>query len=487
MGGQRYSFGPFVLDLERGALLRDGVPIPAGNKATALLGALLAAENRAVAKHDLVDAAWPGIAVEESNLSVQIATLRKLLGPNPAGGEWITTVPRVGYRFAGTLDKSVASSLTSGAAPPALMVQRFISVTGDPEGDPLAAGITEDIVAALARFRWFSVIRQGADPHFVLTGSVRRSGSQVRISAQLVAAATGAHVWAEKYDAETADLFAVQDEIAARVAGAIEPELLRSDAAGADGGGSARDLVRRGTQLFHKVTRVTHHDARALFRKASNVDPTFIDAHIWRARVCGGLIAYRWTDDPVADAAEGIAAALTAIRLDEQNPYAHYGLAIVSIYAGNPAQGIRAAERAVEVNASFALGHLVLGMGRLCQGDANGAVGPLERGLELSPHDPQNFVWLNFLALARVFSDRAALALDAAQRVLKIRPDWRPGFETLVFCQATMGDWAEAHRSALHMQTLRDHPGDALGPFRSGNPTWASAMAEALRRATSDS
>src|SRR5262245_20692754 len=100
MGGQRYSFGPFVLDLDRGSLLRDGTPVPFGNKASALLATLLAADSRVVAKADLVEAAWPGIAIEESNLSVQIAALRKLLGPNPAGGEWITTVARVGYRFA---------------------------------------------------------------------------------------------------------------------------------------------------------------------------------------------------------------------------------------------------------------------------------------------------------------------------------------------------------------------------------------------------
>ena len=95
-------------------------------------------------------------------------------------------------------------------------------------------------------------------------------------------------------------------------------------------------------------------------------------------------------------------------------------------------------------------------------------------------------MWFNLLALARVFSGKAGLALDAAQRVLKIRPDWRPGFETLVFCQAAIGNRDEARRSAQHMQTLQAHPGDALGPFRSANPTWASEMADVLRRAGAD-
>jgi TolB-like protein len=479
MAGQRYSFGPYVLDLDRGALLRDGAPMAAGTKAIALLGALLTAADRVVAKADLLDAAWPGRAIEESNLSVQIAALRKLLGPHPAGGEWITTVARVGYRFAGTLDAPVVPG--SRSARSAVMVLPFNNVTGDRDGEPLAAGITEDIVAALARFRWFGVTRPGGAAKFVLSGSVRRSAEQLRISAQVVVADTGVLVWAEKYDLEAAELFAVQDEIAARVAGAIEPELLRSDAATADGGGSARDLVRRGTQLFHQVTRATHFEARALFREACRVDPAFADAQIWRARVSGGIIAYAWSDDSAADAAEGIAAALTAIRLDEQNPYAHYSLAIVSIYGGNLEQGTRAAERAVEVSPSFALGHLVLGLAWLFRGDPERATGALERGLELSPHDPQNFAWFNFLALARVFSGNAAAALDAAQRALKIRPDWRPGYETLVYCQTKLGKRDDARASAARMRVLDTTLGDALAPLRSGNPDWASEMAEALR------
>ena len=158
--------------------------------------------------------------------------------------------------------------------------------------------------------------------------------------------------------------------------------------------------------------------------------------------------------DAAADGAEGLAAALTAVRLDEQNPYAHYGLAIVSIYGGNLDQAKRAAERAIEASASFALGHLVLGMALLFSGDADAAVGALERGLELSPHDPQNFIWLNLLALARALSGDAAAGLEAAQQVVKVRPDWRPGFETLAYCQALLGRHDEARRSVRHLTAL---------------------------------
>lgn len=474
MGGHRYAFGAFVLDLDRGALLRDGAAVPIGSKAMALLGALVGAEHRSVAKADLLEVAWPGLAVEESNLSVQVAALRKLLGPHPAGGEWIATVPRVGYRF---VPDAPASARTT------VLVKTFANLGGTPEDDALAAGITEDIVTTLTRFRWFSVVRHGTGAHYQLTGGVRRPGQQVRVTAQLVDAATGAHLWAEKYDTGMTELLALQDEIAARVAGAIEPELLRSDASLAAGGRSARDRVREGTKLFHQVTRATHHEARALFREACRLDPAASEAHTWLARVSGGLLAYGWTDDPAATAAEGIQAGLTAVRLDEQDPYAHYGLAIVSIYGGNLPQGVRAAERAVELNASFALGHLVLGMALLFSGEAGEATAPLERGLELSPHDPQNFAWLNFLALARLFSGQHLPALDAAHRLLQARPDWRPGLETLLYCEAAMDRWDDARRTWQQLQAMSPPPGDTLAPLRSNNPAWASAMTAALSAA----
>ena len=480
MERQRYSFGPFLLDVDREALFRDGSPVVLGTRAFTLLKVLVGAGNREVSKQDLMDAAWPGTAIEESNLSVQVANLRRLLGPNAQGGEWIATAPRVGYRFAGEIERSVPM----GGAPsirPTVLVQSFVDVTGEENGAPLAAGITEDLVIALSRFRWFAVARQGTDAPYVLSGSVRRSGPRVRISAQLVSSATGTHVWAEKYDIEAADLFALQDELAARVAGAIEPELLRSESGRLIGDRSAPDLVRQGTLLFHKVNRDTHFEARALFRQACRLDPSLAEAHIWLARVSAGLLAYGWSDDSSADAAEGLAAALTAIRLDEQNPYAHYGLGVISAYAGKLEQARRAAERAIEASASFALGHLVLGMALLFSGEAGPAIAALERGLELSPHDPQNFAWLNMLALARALSGNASGGLDAAQQVVKIRPDWRPGFETLAYCQALLGRRDDARRSAMYLKALAQVPGDAIGPLRSSRPTWAGEIAEALR------
>jgi TolB-like protein len=216
MAGQRFGFGLFVLDMQRETLVREGRSIPVGHKGLALLHALVQAPTRSLSKIELMEAAWPGTVVEESNLSVQIAALRKLLGPQLDGREWITTVPRVGYKFIGDvqmLDQRTATKRLPGIDPlvatdrPSIAVLPLANVSGDKEQEYLADGLTEDIITALTRFRWFRVIgrnssfvykgrsvdtKQVADElgvQYVMEGSVRRSGEHVRISIQLVDAA----------------------------------------------------------------------------------------------------------------------------------------------------------------------------------------------------------------------------------------------------------------------------------------------------------
>ena len=293
MQARHLAFGPFVLDPEAGALLRKGEHVPLGYRAMRLLAAFLDRRGEVLTKSDLIDAAWEGAAVEEGNLSVQIAALRKLLGQSPEGGEWITTIPRVGYRFVASQqpDESSAGPDGEGAGPrrPSIAVMPFANVSGEPEQDYFADGITEDIITALGSYRWFFVIARNSsfayknssiDPkkiagelsvRYLLEGSVRKSGESVRISARLVDAATSAQIWAQRYDLEVAEVFAIQDEIAERVAGAIEPELLKTESSPASamhtGNMTAWDLVRQGTWRFHQVTRPMHVEARELFRK----------------------------------------------------------------------------------------------------------------------------------------------------------------------------------------------------------------------------
>lgn len=513
--GQSIAFGSCVLDLNSGILLREGRPVAVGNKGLLLLRALLRKPGETVTKPELMDAAWPEMAVEESNLSVQIAALRKLLGPAPNGGEWITTVPRVGYCFAGSLSSTDQVSQepqkrqAGFARKPTILVLPFKNIGEDHTQDYLVDGITEDIIVALTRFRWFSVIARNSsfalkeksvdaamrganvsgDPkiHYVVEGSVRKSDQRIRIAAQLIDADSATHVWAERYDLELTELFAIQDEIAERVAGAIEPELLKTEsvltAARHTGNMTAWDLVRRGTWHFHHVTRENHFKARELFRQACVLDPELPESHLWLGRVTAGMVAYGWSQAPNDDIYEGTEAALIAIRLDEKNPYAHYALAIVSAYGNALDRAIAAAERAIELTPSFALGHLVLGMARLFSGNAVEAVGPFERGLRLNPYDPQNFVWLNLLGLAHLFSGHPDRALESTLKAQKVRPVWRPIFETLASCYVALGRVEEARRTVVKMAKLDKPAGDALAPLLASNPSWREQRLAHLRDA----
>jgi TolB-like protein len=509
-----FAFGPFVLDKQRGRLLREGRPVAVSSKGLHLLEALLGSPGRVLTKTELMQAAWGDSAVEESNLSVQIAALRKQLGPTADGEDWITTIPRVGYRFVGLPAKEPIKKIAKPKAftterehRPSIAVLPFANLSGDKEQEYLADGITEDIITALTRFRWLFVIARNSSfaykhksldakqiaqelgVEYLVEGSVRKSGQKIRISAQLVEATSGKHIWAERYDLELTEVFAIQDEIAERVAGAVEPELLKTEGAQAaalhTGNITAWDTVRRGTWHFHQVTREHHLKARELFRQAAKLDPELPEGHLWLGRVSAGLVAYGWSDNRVADLREGTEAALKAVQLDERNPYTHYSLAIVSVYADRFEQSISAARKAIEISPSFALGHLVLGMALLFSGRASEGIAPLEYGLRLSPYDPQNFVWFNTLALARLFSGSVEAGLEAAARALQVRPNWWTSLEVLTCCYAALGKWDDARRCAQQMASVTKQPGDVFAPLKAHNPVWTEQITSALERANS--
>jgi TolB-like protein len=513
MGGQCFVFGSFLLDAGRGILLRDGSAVALGHRAFLVLKALVGAQGQVVTKSELMTLGWPNTIVEESNLSVQIAALRKLLGPSPDGVEWIATVSRVGYRFVGATvaaeeqsDVATATPAEDAASKPSIAVLPFSNLSNDLEQEYFADGITEDVITALSRYRWFFVIarnssfvykgkavdvRQAAQElgvAYVLEGSVRKSADHVRISAQLIDARNGNQVWADRYDFDLIEMFTVQDQIAEQVAGAIEPALLKTESRPSTVRRHGRnitgwDLVRRGTYCFHQVTRENHLRARELFREACGTDPDLPDGYSWLARVSAGLVAYGWSDDSEADLKEGLDAAVRAIHLEEKNPYSHYGLAITCVFAEDFGQAIRAAEKAVELSPSFALGYFVLGMARLCTGEADKAIGPLQHGLRLNPHDPQNFVWYNILALAHFFAREPDEALACTVKAAQVRPTWRPTYQKMACCHLVLGNAQEAGRCLQQIASLEKPPGDTLAPFKRHQPQWIEKMKTLLRDA----
>jgi TolB-like protein/DNA-binding winged helix-turn-helix (wHTH) protein len=272
-----HALGPFRLDTESGLLLRGTERVALGSRAIALLQALLERPGTVVSKEALIEAAWPGQIVEESNLTVQIAALRRVLGEAAGGEGWIATMPRRGYRFIGPAvtdgEGAIASSpradfvrdpavtghdedAAGGAAmtpaltlpdKPSIAVLPFQNLSGDPEQEYFADGMVEEIITALSRIRWLFVSARNSSftykgqaidvkrvgrelgVRYVLEGSVRKGGNLVRVTAQLIEAEAGAHLWADRFDGALEDIFDLQDKVASRVAGVIEPALAEAE------------------------------------------------------------------------------------------------------------------------------------------------------------------------------------------------------------------------------------------------------------------
>jgi TolB-like protein len=507
------KFGPFELDVRRRELTRDGVPVELGSKAQEILIVLLEANGALVAKDVLMSRVWPGLIVEENNIQVHVSALRKALQDGKRGPAFIITVPGRGYRFS-TLSPAMDVGADAGARPalmlpekPSIAVLPFVNLSGDVEQEYFGDGISEDIITALANYRWFFVIARNSSfsykgksadvktvarelgVRYVLEGSVRRSANRVRISAQLIDASGGTQIWGDRFDRELANIFAVQDEITRQVVGAIEPELLKAEGGRAvarpSGNLSVWDLIRQGTWHFHQLTEPTHQRALQLFREAARIAPDLAEAQMWVSRAATGVAAYGWCSDPDATLRESLTAALAAVHRDEKDAYSHFALAMTQVFLGNLVEAVRAAEKAVELGPSFALAHVGLGMALLYSGKPEGAIEPMASGLRLNPFDPQNSHWFRIQALALYFSGQKEQALAAAQRALKARPGWGLTLETATICHVALGQMEEARACLEQMRTAPTPKGDPTAVMRKRNPEWAAEIAAQLRKAAS--
>lgn len=236
------TFGTFEFDPAGPTLRRAGGQLKVGRRALALLAALTEAGGKVVAKPELMDRAWPGLFVEEANLSVQISQLRRVLGARSDGADWIVTVPGLGYRFAPD-----APPLPINSDRPRLVVLPFDHLDGDAGAGYFADGVVTDLIAALTRFHGIGVVSRsvaftyrgrGLDSRqvarelgvsYVLEGAFRRSSDRLRVTTQLVDGITGDQIWADRFEGSLDDVFAVQDAIVESVAVRVEPSVHASE------------------------------------------------------------------------------------------------------------------------------------------------------------------------------------------------------------------------------------------------------------------
>jgi adenylate cyclase len=351
------------------------------------------------------------------------------------------------------LDSGINEGKAAGTSPssatvlelpdkPSVAVLPFNNMSDDPEQDYFADGISEDLITALSKIRWFFVIARASTftyknravdvtqvakdlgVRYVLEGSVRKGGNRVRITAQLIDATTGQHVWAERYDRELADIFALQDEMAQTIVGAIEPELGAAEreraARKAPENLDAWETYQRGLWHMWTFLEEDNAEARRLFRRARELDPKFALAFAHEAYSHYVTVIMGWTDDPDASLAAGMTAAKKALALDDKDAVAYFALGRVQTMLGEHDSAIAALESSLALNPSFAQANHGLGMAQAFAGQLDDAIDSFGRAERLSPRDPLLWAFTITHGLACILARDNETALQLARQTLQI-------------------------------------------------------------------
>lgn len=504
-----YEFGPFRLDTDAEILLRDARPIVLGQRAVALLRLLLERAGAPVSKNALFEAAWPGLAVEDSNLTVQIAALRRAFG-EAGGADWIETLPRRGYRYVGpavALGEPPAPPLSNAplALPdkPSVAVLPFTNLSADPEQEYFADGMVEDIIAGLSRIKWLFVIARHSSfafkgkvvdvkqvacqlgVRYLVQGSVRKDGHRVRISAQMVEAESGYQLWSERFDRPLDDVFALQDEIALNVVSAIEPSLRRAEVERVSrkrpDSLDAYDLVLQAQPDVDSGMPAQVTKALVLLGHALALDPAYALAHA-NAAMCHHCLFLR-SGLREEDRLASVRYAEAAIAHGRDDPRA---LTLAGFSIGmdghDRAAAFIALEAALAISPSSALTYILGSVMLAWGGESERAIDWSERGIRLSPLDPWEFAAYDAQAMGHFRLGRYDKAAHAAYKSVHANPAHSITYVQLAAALAKLGRLEEAKAAAAKVLEL--HPSFRFSRQFAGvdcAPALAASMSEALR------
>ncbi len=491
ISGDALVFDGFRLDRRGGILYRlrkegDAEPVRLGSRAVMLLGLLAARQGEVVLKEEIIEALWADRIVEEANLNVQVSKLRRIIDDRGAKTSRIQTFPGRGYSFVPAVIRlpADAQTQTTTRSPPgtpqgrdlSIVVLPFGNLSSDPGQQYLADLITEDLTTSLSRLPSISVISRNtaftyrARPRdtrqigrelgvrYVLEGSVRRAGRRVRISAQLIDAEADIHLWAERYDRRISELLALQDDIAAAIAGAIEPQLLKSErervARREPHNEGAYESYQRGLWYLYRYTKNDNIEAQKFFGRALAADPEYPQATAHLAiSVCNS--AYLgWASDPDSSYSEAHELAERAVSLDPRCPGAHFSLGLVCMWTSKPDQAFASFEEAIALNPSYAAAHVLLGQMHLYDGDPEKAIVLAERGIRLSPRDPRLFMWLPAVSGGHYQFKQYARAVETGQRSWRLNRHWPAGLRYAVAAMGQLGRLDHAEEAVAHLKLL---------------------------------
>ncbi len=509
-----HKFGPFRLDTDAETLFRGEEPVALGQRAVGLLRLLLEKAGAPVSKDALIDAAWPGLAVEDSNLTVQIAALRRVFEAIPGGSGWIETLPRRGYRYVGppvaSADPSVDAAARASASvafpdTPSVAVLPFVNLSGDSEQAYFADGMVEDIVAGLSRIKWLFVVarssglayrgkavdlkRAGRElgVRYLLMGSLQKSGNRVRISARMIEAATGGQLWTERFDRPLDDIFSLQDEIALNAVGAIEPSLRRVEAERVrrkrPESLGAYDLVLQAQADVYSGMPAQVTQALVLLERALALEPAYALAHAFAA-MCHHCLFLRAGLHEDARAAS-IQHAREAILHGQDDAHAlTFAGFSIGMDGHDHAAAFVALEAALAISPSSAITYILGGVMLGWTGEAERAIDWAERAMRLSPFDPWIWSAYHALALGHFQSGRYEEAAKAARKAIQFNPAHSISFMLLVAPLVKLGQLREAGAAATDV--LRLQPAFRYSRQFAGvncAPALATALGEALHTA----
>ncbi|SHN85554.1 TolB amino-terminal domain-containing protein [Bradyrhizobium erythrophlei] len=507
-----FSFNNCSVDTDRRELRHEGELRPVEPQVFDLLEFLIKNRDRMVSRDDLLAAVWNGRIVSESTLASRINAARTAIGDNGEDQRLIRTVLRKGIRFVGAVREEekpvvattgVATEQARFALPlpdrPSVAVLPFSNMSGDSEQDYFADGICEDIITGLSKLRWFFVIARNSTfiykgravdirqvgrelgVRYVLEGSVRKGGSRVRVTAQLIDGATGKHLWADHYDRDLTDIFALQDEITKKVVAAIEPKLLEAEGIRSQNRSpedlDAWDMLIRANSLFWRLTKDESQAAIAILKQVVERHPFYAPAH--------GMLAFMllvsrqggWhLMEPQIAQATTLAA--RAVELDDSDPWGHLALGFVAFTRRQTDEAVEEFQRALDLNPNFAAAYGFLGCALAFDGRSDQAIDHIEQAIRMSPHDPQNALLNAALAAAHYQAGRYVEAVGFGRKAIQQRFELTNGHRIYVASLAQAGQIDDARSALARLQEL--HPENSIAWIERNVPYTPGPMAKFL-------
>ena len=474
----RYLFQECALDMDRRELWRGTTLVAIEPQVFDLLIHLIRHRDRVVSKDELLASVWHGRAISESALFNRINAARSAIGDTGARQELIKTLPRRGLRFVGVVREEERSPTEVTLAKPlriadkpSIAVLPFVNLSGDPEQDYFIDGVVEDIITALSRNCAFFVIARNSSftykgksvdtkrvagelgVRYVLEGSVRKLGSRVRVTAQLIEAELGHHLWADRFDGDLVDIFDLQDQLVMRVVGALAPQLEKAEIERAKreltSNPAAYDFYLRGLASWNRWSKADNAKALKLFYAAIDKDPEFATPYGLAASCYQFAKANSWQSE--VDEAEISRLTARAVEVGNDDAVALCWAGHVrAFFFKEVDRALLLISRALELDINLAVAWQRSGWVRGYAGDPDGAIESLNKAMRLDRLDTRVFLTQSAMAFAHFVGGRDEEAAQWAALALRTKPNWMPALRVAIASNAMHGRAAEA-KAALRL------------------------------------